>query len=73
MPDPISIDPRAVYDDGVLLLRFGFAPGTLVKARRSGQLRFTRKGQRIVYLGEWILDWLNADSAEPAVAKRGQQ
>jgi len=34
---------------------------TLSRARRDGELRFTRKGKRILYMGEWILDWLSAD------------
>ena len=58
MHEPISIQPEAVYDDGTLLLSLGLTPTTLARARRSGNLRFTRQGKRTLYLGQWVLDWL---------------
>jgi hypothetical protein len=57
-----SIAPDGVYDDGALYLVLGLAPATLAQARRSGALRFTRKGRRTLYIGQWVLDWLKADS-----------
>jgi hypothetical protein len=36
----------------------GVAKMTLEKARRSGQLRSTRKGHRMLYRGQWVIDWL---------------
>jgi len=44
----------------------------LDRARRAGELKFTRKGGRIHYLGAWILDWIAKDEprelAEAALA-----
>ncbi len=62
MQQQVSIAPDGVYDDGALHLALGLTPATLAQARRSGALRFTRKGKRTLYLGQWILDWLKADS-----------
>lgn len=59
----IQIEPNAIYDDDVLFSTLGVTSRTLSKARQAKQLRFTRKGQRVLYLGKWVLDWLAADSA----------
>jgi len=64
MHKAVSIEPSALYDDGALQLAAGLSPSTLAKARRSGRLRFTRQGQRILYLGRWLLDWLEAESRQ---------
>jgi hypothetical protein len=64
MQTPISIEPHQVYDDGALYLTLGLTPTTLATARRSGALRFTRQGKRTLYLGQWILDWLQADDRQ---------
>ncbi len=63
MVSPFPIDPGAVYDDGVIVLTLDIPSATLVRARRNGQLRYTRQGRRILYLGQWLLDWLTATSA----------
>jgi len=64
MHKAVSIDPSALYDGGTLYLAAGITPATLARARRCGQLRFTRQGKRILYLGQWILDWLETDSRQ---------
>lgn len=64
MQQEVSIAPDAVYDDGALYLALGLTPATLAQARRSGALRFSRKGKRTFYFGQWILDWLKADSGK---------
>jgi hypothetical protein len=60
MHEPVSIQSKAVYDDGALFLSLGLTPAALSKARRGGELRFTRQGKRTLYLGQWVLDWLQA-------------
>ena len=65
MQQQVSIAPDGVYDDGALYLAPGLSPATLSKARRSGQLRFTRKGKRTLYLGRWVLDWIEAGDTTP--------
>jgi hypothetical protein len=64
MVGPVCIDPRAVYDDGVLLLTLDIPSATLARARRDGRLRYARQGRRILYLGQWVLDWLTADARQ---------
>jgi hypothetical protein len=70
-PDLIYIEPDLIYDDGPLVLDLGMSGGALAKARRSGALRYTRKGGRVLYLGRWILDWLEKDEASAAPAMEG--
>ncbi len=60
MIEPVSIDPEALYDDGSLRQALGLTNTTLANARRAGTLRYTRQGKRTLYLGKWILAWLEA-------------
>lgn len=68
MHKPFQIHPDGIYDDGTLVLNLGVSSSTLLQARRTGRLRFSRKGKRILYLGRWILEWLEA---EPLSANEG--
>ena len=62
----LKIDPDSVYDDGALVMALGIASATLARARRQGALRFRRVGNRPLYLGRWILNWLEiGDSTSP--------
>jgi hypothetical protein len=61
---PIKIDPDALYDDDMLYGLLMLSSQTLTRARRSGQLRYIRKGQRILYVGKWVLAWLMRDNEE---------
>ncbi len=72
MPDPTSpvrIDPDGIYDDGALVLSLGLTHAALQRARRDGRLRHIRSGRRILYRGQWLLDWLHAT----ATTNSGQQ
>jgi hypothetical protein len=60
---PCHIDPHGVYDDGALLLALDIPTATLARAHRDGRLRYTRQGRRVLYLGQWLLDWLAADAS----------
>ena len=62
MIESFPIDPKAVYDDSALSLALGVGAESLARARKTGELRHTRQGRRILYLGQWILEWLEADS-----------
>ncbi len=66
MIEPVSIDPEALYDDGSLRQALGLTDAALAKARRSGTLRYTRQGKRTLYLGKWILAWLESAAAPQA-------
>lgn len=66
MIDGYSIDRQAVYDDAALSVALGLSVECLARARRSGELRHARKGQRILYLGQWVIEWLERDAGEVA-------
>jgi hypothetical protein len=68
----MAIDPGSVYNDGDLILGLGLTHATLARARRTGALRFARPGQRPLYLGRWVIAWLEA-SAQPAASQRQRQ
>lgn len=61
--DGFLIQPNAVYGDGQLRLLLDIPSATIVRERREGRLRHVRKGHRIFYRGQWILDWLESSSA----------
>ena len=64
MIDAYQIDPAAIYDEGALALALGLSAAALSKGRRDRTLRYTRKGQRTLYLGQWVIDWLAADAQQ---------
>jgi hypothetical protein len=66
---PLPIQADAVYDDGVLILALGITHATLARARKSGELRFTRKGKRALYLGRWVLEWMHAPACGTTLPK----
>jgi hypothetical protein len=68
----ISLDPAGVYDDGALYNHLGLTAATLSRARRSGRLRFTKQGKRILYLGEWVTAWLRAEGQPRPEAVRAE-
>jgi hypothetical protein len=53
--------PNGVYDDLALHATLGISLQVLADARRKGELRYSRKGARILYLGRWVLRWLARD------------
>jgi hypothetical protein len=60
----LTIEPNGVYDDTLLRVALDVGTQTLSSARRSGRLRFARKGHRIFYLGQWVIDWLSGPTAK---------
>jgi hypothetical protein len=71
MIEPVRIEPEALYDDSALRQAIGLSPSTLAAARRSGALRFTRRGKRTLYKGAWILAWLESDADRHEAERRG--
>ena len=59
---PIHIAPDGIYDDGVLVLTLGLTHAAIARARRDKRLRYTRNGRRVLYRGQWIIDWLESDA-----------
>jgi hypothetical protein len=64
MPDTAAINPLAVYTGDQLSAMLDVSEAKLAEARRSGALRATKKGRSVLYLGEWVLDWLRSKPAE---------
>jgi hypothetical protein len=56
----VRIDPVGIYDDLALYQVLSISTAALAQGRRSGDLRHTRRGNRTLYLGQWVLDWLLA-------------
>jgi hypothetical protein len=73
MVEPVSIDPEAVYDDGSLRQALGLTDAALAAARRAGLLRYTRQGKRTLYLGRWVLGWLETTAEKPSEARQAAQ
>jgi hypothetical protein len=73
MIEPVSIEPEAVYDDGSLRQALGLTDASLAAARRSGSLRFTRQGKRVLYLGKWITSWLESQAVPQPEAARPEE
>jgi hypothetical protein len=65
MPTTFKIDPDEVYDTGAVVLGLDLPSSTLARARRAGSLRYSRKGRRVFYMGQWLLDWLTCDTSNP--------
>lgn len=59
---PVTIDPDGIYSDAMLVIVLGMTTRTIATARRDGRLRHMRQGRRILYRGQWILDWLEHDA-----------
>jgi hypothetical protein len=57
------IVPTALYDGVAARDSLGIPAGVLARARREGRLKFTRQGPRCVYLGQWLLDWIEREAA----------
>ena len=61
----LSIEPNAVYDEGTIALALGLSLASLASARKSGALRYVRKGRRVLILGRSLLSWLEPPQANP--------
>lgn len=62
MHEGVSIDPRAVYDNAAIDMQLNVSAAALRRARQSGELKYAKLGQRTLYLGQWILDWLEYEA-----------
>jgi hypothetical protein len=59
---PVLIDSAGIYDDVALVRILDLSFQTLVRARKERTLRHTRKGNRVLYKGAWVLAWLETDN-----------
>ena len=61
---PAVLEPDGWYDSDELHVILEIPPATLKRARRNGSLRFSRRGNRTLYRGAWVVDWLEAGTAD---------
>jgi hypothetical protein len=61
MANSFLIDRDTICDEGAISLAPDIPLNTLDRARPEGRLRFTRKGRRVFFRGQWLLDWFEAD------------
>jgi hypothetical protein len=64
MANTLLLNPNAIYDEGAVSLALDIPTSTLDRARREGLLRFARKGRRIFFRGQWLLDWFETDRSK---------
>jgi hypothetical protein len=57
MQAPFKLDPEAFYSEEQLDRMLGI-PAAIDRARKAGELRHTRKGHGVFFLGQWVRDWL---------------
>lgn len=69
----VKIETDLVYNDEDLFHLLHVSQPFLLKARRSGALKFSRIGNRPVYLGEWVVTWIKslAEDADKWKGKAG--
>jgi hypothetical protein len=69
---PVRIEPGSIYNEGALLFNLGLPNASVARARRDGLLRFACVGKKNLYLGSWVLSWLENISVM-ASARDGDQ
>lgn len=62
-----EIKPAAYYDADAIIAGLGLSETALNRARRSNELRSTRRGGRFLYRGQWLIDWIEAAANETVV------
>lgn len=62
MNPALLIDPNGVYEEGAVSLALDITLASLSKARRSGELRFVRRGRHVFITGRNLLEWLDPSS-----------
>jgi hypothetical protein len=65
MVEPVTILPDGIYDDAALHEAIGLTAAALSSARRTGGLRYLRQGHRTLYLGRWLLSWMESHATSP--------
>jgi hypothetical protein len=72
MSGPHQILVNAWYDERTLSQTLGVTLGSLDRARLAGDLRYSRKAGRILFLGEWVQQWLTREEPPRPTRRRTQ-
>jgi hypothetical protein len=62
----VVIDPTAIYDDDSATVVLRISSAALAKARRDGSLRYSVRGGRNFYRGDWLLAWIESGEVRKA-------
>lgn len=62
MSGVLQVRPEAFYAEEVVRERLGLSESTLASARKSGALRYAKRGHRVLIRGDWLRAWLEADA-----------
>ena len=69
---PVRIEPDAWYTDADLRLILRLTGETLRRARKAGELRYTRRGITAWHQGAWVIDWLSGRQAGEGTVDNGR-
>jgi hypothetical protein len=72
MTEPCLLSPDAIYDDLLLRQVLGLHLDQIARARRSGELRHSKRGGRYFYRGDWVIGWLTGDGDESTAGETQQ-
>lgn len=61
MANSLMVNRDGIYDLGTVCLALDIRQSTLNRARREGRLKYAREGNRIFFLGKWLIEWLEKD------------
>ncbi len=60
----LTVEPTAIYDEYQIRRALGLTEHLMLKERRDGRIKFARRGRRVYYLGSWIINWMEGDTAQ---------
>jgi hypothetical protein len=69
---PVRIEPDAWYADADLRLILRLPGATLQRARKTGELRHTRRGITAWHRGAWVIDWLSDNTVGEGTVDNGR-
>ena len=64
MVEAYPVNPTSIYDDSTIQQSLGISAESLKRARKMRKLRFAKNGHRILYLGRWLIDWLESEATD---------
>ena len=67
MANSLLLEPNRIYDVGAIVLALDVPSSSIDRARRAGSLRSARVGRRVLFRGQWLLDWLERNAGESRV------
>ncbi len=68
MSGELHILTDAFYAEDLIRRSLGLNASMLAKARKAGELKYAKRGKRVLYRGDWLRDWLEADAADDRAA-----